>query len=314
MFKLYFFVILVLILNKLFQKIKLCCHFKHLSKKMENETKNNGFKIALVEIDFGKVLIYSKNVKEIDLSEYFLNISEFPSIESSSSIYNMFEIKQRENLLKIIYKPKIPNKIDVEIIDLLKSTENYYKICVKGECTGPSVQFSARYLNFSTNIKKPTSRKCFEMRNNSDSPVLFQFDMNDNKEDVFQVNPMKGKILSMKSISITVKFIPQTQGMWSRKLFCLIENHPPRFIEIFGINSSKSNLQEVNFINFSENHDIPSGFSAYFQSAPIFLDKIYFDFNRVAFNSTIIDDFQLTNDFSNDIMVQWPSGIFLSLC
>lgn len=141
--------------------------------------------------------------------------------------------------------------------------------------------------------------------NQSEIAVLFQFEVDDaNEGGIFQVSPIKGTLAPMKNLIVTVNFAPKKQGMWSRKMNCLIQHHAPKSVELFGIDSNKM-TKETTFIKYFENSESISGFSAYFRSdLHVDLDKHYIDFGRVT-NCEIV---QVESKLLNEIAIEWSEG------
>lgn len=55
--------------------------------------------------------------------------------------------------------------------------------------------------------------------------AAFQFDVNEDEQDVFVVKPIRGRILANKYAFVEIVYSPNTPGQHYARLPCLIEYH-----------------------------------------------------------------------------------------
>ncbi|KAJ3643581.1 hypothetical protein Zmor_026282 [Zophobas morio] len=277
-------------------------------------------------INFGVVPVGTTVIKKYPLKNKHYDAVTFYVTRSTNTnpIYYVFDVNKYETkvpaggtfMLKISYTPNISGSIDYDYFTITNTQHHFYKLCFNGESTGPSVKVSIRSLIFFQTPKRIQSKQMFTLTNPSKVPAIFQFDVGEEEQGVFTVEPILGTLGPEGQALITVRFLPQAHRLYSRQLCCLVLYHHPLIIHLFGICSLSDEYDnpELAFRYYPFPHEETVGFKGYFSDSvtmkhvppPISLTVNYLDFGRILPDSscqTLTTSF--TNHMDNEVAVEW---------
>ncbi|KAL1490094.1 hypothetical protein ABEB36_012836 [Hypothenemus hampei] len=235
-----------------------------------------------IEMNFGKLEIFQERTKYVTFhrpmtDEHIIyNIKRNRSIKSIKSNFELDHyhgvMKRKQNFkLAVTYKPTIASSEDIEIFDYYSDNENI-KIIAKGIALGPRCTLSTRRINFYKTREKQILEHKIEICNDSQASAYFKIDLPN--EDVFKVEPLEGVINIGSYCLLTIKFSPNKNGLFARKIICFVWNSEPLVLNVVGVFSIETpDLRLKCFRN-----DQYLGFKTYFD-----------EFQSFSFNITCLD-------------------------
>ncbi|EFN63059.1 Coiled-coil domain-containing protein 108 [Camponotus floridanus] len=226
---------------------------------------------------------------------------------------------------RIYYRPFIPLSVNVDYFTIMDSVGERTEIRVRGMCIGPIISTSTTRLIMICTSKNYEVKKRIKLVNDSKATAIFMFDV-DLTQKSFKIDAKQGYITPRSRKYITITFAPQEAGIYTCHLPCLILNHRPIIIEVYGYYSSilhKANIQN----RFNYPTRLKNGFEGYTsdtivaaQDLPaISLSKNYIDFgqaNLVTEDTTqkISETLCLTNHTRSDVLIKWDQGNSFPIC
>ncbi|CAG9819027.1 unnamed protein product [Phaedon cochleariae] len=292
---------------------------EELFVRIDDELKS----VEKINLDFGKVAVFGHYVRTISIEN--LEETEILSYRIKrdaevDEIYQVFKfnkvegflLKGKQLKLKISYYPKIPFQIDIDHFEFVDSCFNIIQITVRGESIGPQLSTSVKSLAFTLRSPKKLCKNILEIKNATEIPAEFKFDVNEN-EELFRVEPKQGTI--ERSIYINISFTPKELGVYSQQLACLVFGHDPLIIDLFGVNSEETS--DVTFKPYLFPFEETIGYGAYLRDTvnvrktvpPVSLTKCNIDFERLFLEKNkaniATQATSLTNHMKKDIEVNW---------
>ncbi|XP_072767070.1 cilia- and flagella-associated protein 65 [Anoplolepis gracilipes] len=221
---------------------------------------------------------------------------------------------------KIYYRPFVPLSVNVDYFTIMDSVGERAEVIVRGRCIGPIISPSTTKLVIISTSENYETKKRIKLINDSKATAIFMFDI-DLAQRSFKLDAKQGYIGPHSRKYITITFTPQEAGIYTCHLPCLILNHKPVIIEVYGYCSSilhKAHIQN----RFNYPTRLKNGFEGYTsdsivaaQDLPaISLSKNYIDFgqaNLVTENATqkISETLCLTNHTQSDVLIKWDQDI-----
>ncbi len=101
-----------------------------------------------------------------------------------------------------------------------------------GQADGHEISLTPPQIQFSDLVLGRSQIMELVLRNHSNSPAVFSF-MTDNLGS-FKVTPVEGVISAQLSVSVVVQFNPQQPINYYKRLFCLIQNQAPLYVDLVG--------------------------------------------------------------------------------
>ena len=164
----------------------------------------------------------------------------------------VFSIEPSEGLIPpgseinftVRYTPMVAGTYTEENFKIVTPGGNKENIKLSGRCVAPVVVIHkkadpfakaegiANSLNFrDAHVGETVSRVLF-LRNDSELPAAFCFNADDT--GIFKFDRTRGVIPPHFETSVLLRFSPQKPGNFYRRIFCLIENAQPQFIDCMG--------------------------------------------------------------------------------
>lgn len=186
--------------------------------------------------------------------------------------------------------------------------------------TGPRLQASIKTIEFYLTRGEICKKHVFEMKNASDVPAQFLFDISNN--GVFSIDKFFGTIQPRKHMYFTVYFCPKKFGDYCENLNCLVMYQEPVIVKAFG--SFRENLVGLNnagLLWYQQDSVSDLGFSVYMADCakfcskmpPISLSETFLDFGMVSLEKEYVCNTlttSLTNHMKSEIKVIWDNSKF----
>ncbi|KAL6261473.1 hypothetical protein P5V15_006563 [Pogonomyrmex californicus] len=285
-----------------------------------------------IYVQFGEVEIGTTAVKWIEIinESCIEQIYEARRDAATNPLDHVFELCSYSwSLLpgqtykcKIYYRPFVPFAVNVDYFTLTDSAGEHVEIQVRGTCIGPVVSSSVTRLVMVCSGETREAKKRIRLVNDSKATAIFAFDV-DLLQRPFEANPRHGHIGPRSYKCITISFAPREDGIYACHFPCLILNHKPIIIELYGYCSTalrKTNMRK----RFNYPARLKSGFEGYtsdtiVQTLPtISSSKNCIDFGQAdaqTENTTrrIPETLCLTNHSQSDVLIKWDQdteGIF----
>ncbi|XP_044262850.1 uncharacterized protein LOC123010203 isoform X2 [Tribolium madens] len=277
------------------------------------------------DIYFGVVPVGTTVVKPYHIRNQYNEVVSYLVTRNTriSPIYHVFDANKyetkldpgRELVLKISYSPNIPGTKNYDYFTVNDSRQNFYRLCLRGECSGPLVTTSIRNLNLLKTPKQKIVKQIFTLSNSSECCARFQFDCIRHEQGVFAVEPVEGVIQPQEHVYIEVRFSPQNHRFYSRQLACLILYHEPILINLFGIYSNTDyDLTQSPLRYYQLPYEETVSFAGYLSDSvtlkyvppPVSFTVNYLDFGRMLPESscqTLTTSF--TNHMETQVEVEW---------
>ncbi|KAB0795180.1 hypothetical protein PPYR_12019 [Photinus pyralis] len=281
-------------------------------------------------VHFGAFPVGSVTKKFLQIKNSSPNCDTFTVTRDpeTNPIYHAFDIKLDNPCVKsgqcldcvVSFSPQVPNQHYMDYFQISSNTFNSYRICVRGDCIGPSVKLSTKILLFYDTKSGRCLSNTFELANMSNQEVLYQFDVNEALADqeVFKLSTVRGSLKSRDYAYISVKFLPAASKIYALNLVCRIRNHPPLIILLVGVMAPTLNVDPLQLAlkQFSDKYPL-QGYEGYMydslskvtQKPPFSLSVTHLDFGTVEFeenrrNSQSLVT-SLTNHLNDKIEVHW---------
>ncbi|XP_008198203.3 uncharacterized protein LOC103314308 isoform X1 [Tribolium castaneum] len=280
------------------------------------------------DIYFGVVPVGTTVVKPYHIRNHHNEVVSYLVTRNTriSPIYQVFDANKyetkldpgRELVLKISYSPNIPGTKNYDYFTINDSRQNFYRLCLRGECSGPSVTTSIRHLNFHKTPNHKSVKQIFTLSNTSECLARFQFDCIRDEQGAFAVDPVEGVIKPQEHVYIEVRFCPKTFRFYSRQLACLILYHEPILINLFGVYSNIDyDLTQSPLRYYQLPYEETVSFAGYLSDSvtlkyvppPVSFTVNYLDFGRMLPESscqTLTTSF--TNHMDKPVEVEWEQS------
>ncbi|CAB4001244.1 Hypothetical predicted protein, partial [Paramuricea clavata] len=213
---------------------------KHSSNSDESCTSSPGETL----VQFGTVAagftadktIHLHNLSPVNASFQVLQPSSISNLEKvfSCSQYHGIIAPQSTAKIKVQYAPSYPDASHVDYfeVNVLGATTCSVIKCV-GKSKGPRVKFDTSSLGFGQVKSGGTITRILNIINDSDVNTAFQF-LIDKVNSVFTFETTFGYLPAGSSQGIVVRFHPVLAINYYRKISCLLQNHAPLMLEVFG--------------------------------------------------------------------------------
>ncbi|XP_050455314.1 cilia- and flagella-associated protein 65-like [Cataglyphis hispanica] len=283
-----------------------------------------------IYVEFGEVEVDATAIKWIEIinESCMEQIYEARRDATTNPLDHVFELCSYSwSLLpgqiykcKIYYRPFVPSSVNIDYFTIVDSVGERAEIKVCGMCIGPVISLSTTRLIMICTSEKREIKKRIKLVNDSKAMAIFMFDI-DLTQRSFKVDTKQGCIGSHSRKYVMITFAPQEAGIYTCHLPCLILNHRPIIIEVYGYCSSML-LHKINIQNrFNYPEKLKNGFESYMsdtivaaQDVPaISLSKNYIDFGQADLteNTTqkISETLCLTNHTRSDVLIKWDQDI-----
>ncbi|XP_028409059.1 cilia- and flagella-associated protein 65-like [Dendronephthya gigantea] len=180
--------------------------------------------------------IHLHNLSPVNASFQVLQPSSISNLEKvfTCSQYHGIIAPYNTAKVKVQYAPTYPGTSHVEYfeVNVLGATNCSVIKCI-GKSKGPSVMFDTSSLGFGQVNSGGTVTRILTIKNNSDVNTAFQF-LIDKANSVFTFEATTGYLAAGSTQSIAVRFHPNLAINYYRKITCLLQNHAPLILEVFG--------------------------------------------------------------------------------
>ncbi|XP_011701694.1 PREDICTED: uncharacterized protein LOC105458232 isoform X2 [Wasmannia auropunctata] len=220
---------------------------------------------------------------------------------------------------KIYYRPFVPFTVNVDYFTIVDSAGGRAEIQVRGTCIGPVVSLSVTRLVMVCTSENRLAKKRIRLVNESKATATFVFDV-DPLRQPFEANPRHGHIEPSSRKCVTITFAPREAGIYARHFPCLILNHKPIIIELYGYCCTA--LCKIIHSRFNYPSRLKNGFEGYTsdtviaaQDLPaISSSKNCIDFGQADVeveNATrkIPETLCLTNHSQSDVLIKWDHDV-----
>ncbi|KAG5308054.1 CFA65 protein, partial [Acromyrmex insinuator] len=224
---------------------------------------------------------------------------------------------------KIYYRPFMPFTVNVDYFTIVNSIGERAEIQVRGMCIGPVVSSSATRLVMMCTNENREVKKRIRLVNDSKATATFMFD---SLRKPFEANLRHGHIGPYSHKFVTITFAPRENGIYACHFPCLILNHKPIIIELYGYCCTalrKTSTQT----RFNYPTRLKNGFEGYtsdtvvaMQNLPtVSSSKNCIDFGQADVEAEnaerkIPETLCLTNHSQSDVLIKWDQdveGIFI---
>ncbi|RLU26569.1 hypothetical protein DMN91_000365 [Ooceraea biroi] len=218
---------------------------------------------------------------------------------------------------RIYYRPFVPFSVNVDYFTIVDSAGERAEIRVRGMCIGPVVSSSTTRLVMVCTGEKCETKKRIKLVNESSTKAVFMFDI-DLVQSSFKVDPEYGHIGPRSRRYVTITFVPREAGLYTHHLPCLILNHKPIIIELYGYCGSPLRKADIQ-TRFNYPTRLRNGFEGYtsdtMQDLPVVsLSKSYIDFGQVLVETEIAaqnipQTLCLINHSQSDVLIKWGQDV-----
>ena len=144
----------------------------------------------------------------------------------------------------VYYTPTTSGTYSTDTYKIVTPGGNTETLHFSGRCVHPQVVISKKAdpfakaggvpnsLNFRDSHVGDQVSRVLNLRNDSERPVDYCFLCDEN--GVFKINKPRGTIPAHFETSVLLSFSPQKPGNFYRRIFCLINDAPPQFIDCMG--------------------------------------------------------------------------------
>jgi hypothetical protein len=192
------------------------------------------------DFDFGEIYIGNEVEYPLNIVNYSNVVSNFKITAEDKKTKPVFKFLSTSGSIppgevyktKIIYKPNCPNLQSIEYFNIETVSGNNINIKCSGVGVGPTVSLSTNIVNFNAVEEGSKNTKAFYLRNTSETPAYFNFQIEEGA--IFQFDKTSGIINPESELLITVTFQPFKTINYYRRVYCLIENADTLWIDILG--------------------------------------------------------------------------------
>eukprot|EP00727_Mastigamoeba_balamuthi_P004565 m51a1_g14106 hypothetical protein (1624) ;mRNA; f:105409-110926 len=111
---------------------------------------------------------------------------------------------------------------------------NAPRLSCSGTAVGPTVALSTSSVCFGSIAVGTTTSRILTLRNDSDEAAYYQFTTNHPNNGVFRFEPAQGQIAKGSKVSVAVRFHPHTTIAYSKRVWCLLKNLSPLYVDVMG--------------------------------------------------------------------------------
>lgn len=208
------------------------------------------------EIDFGDMQIGAPsterqpNVREFVLKNPSLVRATFRICDVENDHHPVFVFSPTKGVIesgqtatiKVRYTPLSAGEFTCDHFDITTPGGNVVRMTCRGRAVGPTVSIwkknlasnlvRGNSLNFSDVEVGKLATRVVILRNHSDVPASFHFVCP--SEGVFAMDRVSGIIPPLLETGITFSFTPTHPANFYRRVFCLIHNQSPLYVDILG--------------------------------------------------------------------------------
>ncbi|XP_071639541.1 cilia- and flagella-associated protein 65 [Temnothorax longispinosus] len=221
---------------------------------------------------------------------------------------------------KIYYRPFVPFAVNVDYFTIVDSAGERAEIQVRGTCIGPLISSSATRLVMMCTCENREAKKRIRLVNDSKATATFMFDV-DPLRRPFEVNPQHGYIEPHSRKCVTITFAPREDGIYACHFPCLILNHKPIIIELYGYCCTalrKTTTQS----QFNYPSRLKNGFEGYTSDTVVAtqdLPTVSSSKNCIDFGQAEVEEENaarkipetlcLTNHSQSDVLIKWDQDV-----
>ncbi|KAK3591649.1 hypothetical protein CHS0354_040559 [Potamilus streckersoni] len=165
--------------------------------------------------------------------EHPTGISRIDTVFSSSKVQGV--VQPMSSLkLPLTYTPNTVDTTSIDYFNIIPiGTVSKSVVKCIGSSKGPTVQLSAKVINFMQIDVGEVATRPVDLVNNSDADAVYQF-MIDCDESVFKFERTSGLLKPNSKQTVILKFVPQHPINYHRKVTCMIHNQGPLFLDLIG--------------------------------------------------------------------------------
>ncbi|XP_018393695.1 PREDICTED: uncharacterized protein LOC108772623 [Cyphomyrmex costatus] len=282
-----------------------------------------------IHVDFGEVETGATAVKWLEIfnESCIEQIYEARRDASTNPLDHVFELCSYSwSLLpgqaykcKIYYRPFLPFTVNVDYFTIVDSAGERAEIQVRGTCIGPMISSSATRLVMRCTDENHVAKKRIKLINDSKTTATFAFDI-DPLRRPFEANPRHGRIEPCSHKFVTITFAPREGGIYACYFPCLILNHKPIIIELYGYCCTALRKTSTQ-VRFNYPTRLKNGFEGYTsdtvvatQNLPVVSSsKNCIDFGQADVEENaarkIPESLCLTNHSQSDVLIRWDQDV-----
>ncbi|XP_018338048.1 PREDICTED: coiled-coil domain-containing protein 108-like [Trachymyrmex septentrionalis] len=280
-----------------------------------------------IHVDFGEVETGATTIKclEIVNESCIEQIYEARRDSSTNPLDHVFELcsyswsllPRHAYKCKIYYRPFMPFTVNVDYFTIVNSAGERAEIQVRGTCIGPVVSSSVTRLVMMCINENREVKKRIRFVNDSKVTATFMFD---SFRRPFEANLRHGRIEPNSHKFVTITFAPRENGIYTCHFPCLILNHKPIIIELYGYCTALRKTSTQTRFNYPTR--LKNGFERYTsdtvvatQNLPtVSSSKNCIDFGQANIEAEnaerkIPETLCLTNHSQSNVLIKWDQDV-----